>query len=126
MAQQKKSGKRYRERNTEEKMDNGGDRKKKGQKIRKNRQILGFGAAGLVCLVLIVVIARGLLALRAEKQEAARQQSSTQTRQEQEAGNGQMRRRRKISLWIRCCGGKYGRQRSGDDLGSRGLYAGDG
>ena len=77
------------ERNTEEKMDNGGDRKKKGQKIRKNRQILGFGAAGLVCLVLIVVIARGLLALRAEKQEAARQQSSTQTRQEQEAGNGQ-------------------------------------
>lgn len=77
------------ERNTEEKMDNGGDRKKKGKKIWRNRQILGFGAAGLVCLVLIVVIARGLLALRAEEQEAAGQQSSTQTRQEQEAGNGQ-------------------------------------
>ena len=42
-----------------------------------------FAAAGVVCLVLVVVIARGLLDLRAEEQAAARKQQNSKNIQQE-------------------------------------------
>ena len=42
-----------------------------------------FAAAGVVCLALVVVIARGLLDLRAEEQAAARKQQNSKNIQQE-------------------------------------------
>ena len=51
-------------------MANKEELREKRQKARRRKQAVFFGAAGIVCLVLIVVIARGILDLRVEEQAA--------------------------------------------------------
>ncbi len=79
-------------------MANKEELKKKRQRVRRRKQAVFFGAAGIVCLVLIVVIARGILDLRAEEQAAREKQNqeaavketeTEENRQEQENEAGE-------------------------------------
>lgn len=63
------------------------DLKKKRQSVRRKKQAAMLGTAGIVCLVLIVIIARGLLDLRAQEQAQKEQQKNNAgTQQEQNTG----------------------------------------
>lgn len=70
-------------------MANKEELRKKRQKARRRKQAVFFGAAGIVCLVLIVLIARGILDLRAEEQAAREKQNQEAAAKETETEESQ-------------------------------------
>lgn len=70
-------------------MANKEELRKKRQKARRRKQAVFFGAAGIVCLVLIVLIARGILDLRAEEQAAREKQNQEAAAKETETEKSQ-------------------------------------